>query len=484
MFPTIVIAQTAPATPPAALPPIIKEQPVRSLPGKLDKIPVFNSNSPEVVKSPGILLSTIQAPNMGNPNSHLNYTFNGRFDIFAHHISRPTNPKQPLNLGIVVYNPGNKSVQLDVLQSLSYTSKDDAPFRELPAYVDNPDGKVFSGPGSRLATDILNGLSEQPSSITIPPGQMRVIFNRPIPSASARSTLMRLRSNGGVQVASLALADVAVEQIPGMPHTTGNSKYVFAIKAPVPAVKYRSPNNDEWIVATGDQPLATPRDVSPSPQGRWGSLVYGRVAGVSVGTRWEANVTDQPGATVLSIPDRGKAVSYVLNGVDGGTLGTGQIQTAKLAVRYPDTAWEAHGNYTTYYRLTMPLTNKTGTEQAVVVKMETPLKDDLTLDVLRFNATPGDQIFFRGTVRLSYPKADGAGVDVRQIHVVQRRGEQGKPLLTMTIPPGSQKLLEIDLIYPPDATPPQVITIESTDPATAPQPPSEKQLPLVPVPTP
>jgi Protein of unknown function (DUF3370) len=64
---------------------------------------------------------------------------------------------------------------------------------------------------------------------------------------------------------------------------------------------------------------------------------------------------------------------------------------------------------------------------------------------------------------------------------VQRKGEQGKPLVTINIPAGTQKLVEIDLVYPPDATPPQVFTLESTDPATAPAAPSERQLPLVPV---
>jgi Protein of unknown function (DUF3370) len=483
MFASIVVAQSSPATPPLTPAYIIKEQPVRSLPGQLDKIPVFNSNSPEVIKNPGILLSTIQSPNAGNPQAHLNYTFNGRFDIFTHHIARPVNPKESLNLGIVVYNPGNQSVQLDVLQSLSYTTKDDAPFQELPAYADNPNGAVYSGPGSRLATDILRGISDPTSSITIAPGQMQVIFNRPIPNGSARSGLMRLRSSGGLQVASMALANIAIPPAPSLAHTPGDAKYTFTTKAPIKAVKYRSPNADEWLAATTSQQLAIPRDVAPSPPGRWGELIYGRVAGVSIGTRWEANITDRPGATILSIPARGQGISYVLNGVFGGTLGTGQIQTARLAARYPDTAFEAHGNYTTYYRLTLPLTNKTGTEQAVQIKIETPLKDDLTSDTLRFNEVLSSQVFFRGTLRLSYPKEDGSLV-VNQVHVVQRRGEQGKPLVTFRILPGEQKLLEIDLIYPPDATPPQVISIESTDPATAPQTPSEIILPLVPVTTP
>jgi Protein of unknown function (DUF3370) len=482
VFAPMLIAQTPLEPLPEPPPPqyILQKQPVRLLTGKLDKIPVFNSNSPEVVKNPGILLSTFSPEGKSNRNLHLNYTFNGRFDIFTHHIARPpVDPvvaKRQMNLGILAYNPGKKAVKIEFLQSLSYTSKDDAPFRELPSYADNSDGDVYSGPGSRLATDLLRGVSDPLTSITLAPGQTQVIFSRPIPTGSARSSLMKLRSNGGVQVASIALLDNIV-----IPPVVPEILAPFDIPRPPPAPLLQPPQEVDWLTALNSAPLATPRDEAPSPPGRYGALVYGRVAGVSVGTRWEASLTDKPGDTSLTIPDRNQAFSYVLNSLYGGTLGTGQIQTAPLLVRYPDTALEAHGNYTTYYRLTMPLANKTGADQAVVIKMQTPLKDDLNVDRLRFRTTPSNQVAFRGTVRITYPQADSAEPAVRQVHVVQRQGEQGKPLITIHIPAGSQKLTEIDLVYPPDATPPQVFTLESIDPATVPAVPSERQLPLVPV---
>jgi Protein of unknown function (DUF3370) len=480
-FVPITLAQTPIEAPPPQF--IIHKRPVRSLPGKLDKIPVFNSNSPEVVKNEGILLSTLNPQGRANSSTHLNYTFNGRFDIFTHHIARPildpAEAKRQMNLGIVVHNPGTTPVKLDILQSLSYTTRDDAPFQELPAYADNPNGDIYSGPGSRLATDVLRGVSETPSTITLAPGETQVIFNRPIPTASARSGLMKLRSSGGVQVASIAMLD-KVENPPPISEKLGP----LDLPSPPPPPIFHPPQAADWLAAVNSLTLATPRDMAPSEPGRYGNLVYGRVAGVSVGTRWEADVTDRPGATILTIPDRNQSFSYVLNGLEGGTLGTGQIQTANIVVRYPDTAREAHGNYTTYYRLTLPLTNKTGVEQAVIIKMETPIKNDLKSDSLIFNVTPSNQVAFRGTVRISYPQTNSAEVNVRQIHVVQRQGEQGQSLLTIIIPAGEQRLVEIDLVYPPDATPPQVFTIESIDPAMAPQPPAEKLLPLVPVPTP
>src|SRR5512146_303722 len=91
---------------------VIRRQEVRSLPGSLDDVPVFNSNSPEVVQQEGILLSTFPPEGMATASAHLNYAFNGRFDIFAHHIARGLNPddRRTLFLGVVVYNPGDEPV--------------------------------------------------------------------------------------------------------------------------------------------------------------------------------------------------------------------------------------------------------------------------------------------------------------------------------------------------------------------------------------
>jgi hypothetical protein len=66
----------------------VKPQQVKPLPGKLDTIPIFNSNSPELVESDGILLSTFPPEGKKTPSAHLNYPFQGRFDIFSHHIVR------------------------------------------------------------------------------------------------------------------------------------------------------------------------------------------------------------------------------------------------------------------------------------------------------------------------------------------------------------------------------------------------------------
>ncbi|MGB3139030.1 MAG: DUF3370 family protein, partial [Nodosilinea sp.] len=140
---------------------VIRYQEVRPLPGGLDEIPVFNSNSPEVVQQNGILLSTFPRDGMASPEAHLDYAFDGRFDIFTHHIARGVNPddRRTLFMGVVVYNPGTEPIDITIHQGVSYLSQE-APFINLPDVRLSSSGNVFSGPGSRTTTDILRGANQ------------------------------------------------------------------------------------------------------------------------------------------------------------------------------------------------------------------------------------------------------------------------------------------------------------------------------------
>ncbi|HEY9688507.1 MAG TPA: DUF3370 family protein, partial [Coleofasciculaceae cyanobacterium] len=130
---------------------VVQRQDVRTLPGRLDNVPVFNSNSPEVILTEGILLSTFPPNGMAAPAAHLNYPLQGRFDIFSHHISRAAAYQEGRTLfqGVMVYNPGPRTVNVEIRESASYLSRFDAPFKPLPAYLDDPIGAVYSGSGSR-----------------------------------------------------------------------------------------------------------------------------------------------------------------------------------------------------------------------------------------------------------------------------------------------------------------------------------------------
>ncbi|MER3434907.1 MAG: hypothetical protein C4288_16175 [Leptolyngbya sp. ERB_1_1] len=476
MFPILPIpplAQLAPKVPifppPIVAPPIVAPQPtnqeilpsqesippqefiepreIRALPGKLDDIPVFNSNSPEVVLTEGILLSTFPPQGMRVPSAHLNYAFNGRFDIFAHHISRASNPSQTRSLfqGIVVYNPNDQPVQIDISQAATYLTRPDALFINLPSYVEDPIGNVFAGPGSRVVSDILRGRRQGnlPTVMIIPPKQAQMLMNLPIPAgtvtptSNGRSTLMRLFSRAPVYVATLAMF------------------------APLNSNRMeRVPTIEEWLNLLVNAGVAGPRDIPPTPpSSKTANIAYGRVAGVSKGSEWKTRITDNK-QDYLSIPSPGRAFSYGLSTVEQGTFATGQIQSAPMLVRYPDTAYLANGNYAIHYSLTLPLRNPTRQTQTVSLSIETPVKQDRSRNELVFLNPPDPRIFFRGTVRLRYAD-DRSLSQTRFIHLVQRRGQKGDSLLNLTLPPNATRSVEVDFLYPPDATPPQVLTVRT-----------------------
>lgn len=440
---SVVVAQTSPKLAPQE---IVQSGKVRPLPGKLDTIPVFNSNSPEWIKNEGILLSTFSNNGKKVPAAHLNFPFQGRFDLFAHHYTHTPKDLQTLYIGVILHNPSKKPVTVNVLQAASYLMQD-APFVTLPPYQENNDGKVYSGPGARAVSDVLRGVRQAdfPAKLTIPPGGSRMLLNHPIPvrnlekPVNGRSSFMRLRSNGKVYAASMAMF--------AKKNADGSD---------------RAPTLNEWQALLNNGSFAGPRDKIPTPPNATsGSLIYGRVAGVSQGSQWQANLVDHVKARELTIPQRGQGISFALATLRGGRLGTEQIQTAKMLVRYPDTAYEAHGNYGVEYNLYLPLKNYTNQTQKVTVTLETPLKEDkLSQGGVRFRKPSLDFPFFRGTVRLRYVDDQGQQ-KTRYVHLWHRTGQVLEPLVQFVLPPASQRNVQVDVIYPPDSTPPQVLTVRT-----------------------
>jgi Protein of unknown function (DUF3370) len=442
-----LIAQATPPTPPPEE--VVQQQQVLPLPGQLDSVPTFNSNSPELVLQEGILLSTFPGNNKKVPTAHLNFPFRGRFDIFAHHVAKADPPEnlRSLYLGIILHNPTTQPVTVNILQAASYLSQPDAPFIELPPFVEDPAGKVFAGPGDRVMSDILRGRRQAifPAQIRLAPKQSQMLLNLPIPvqgltpPLNGRSTLMRLRSNGTVYAASLAMF--------AKTYSDGSE---------------RAPTLEEWQNLLDNGELSTPRDKTPTPLEETGKpRIYGRVAGVVGGSFWRAFIVDSPKARFLTIPQPGQAVSYALSTLHGGTLGTNQIQSAPMLARYPDTAYRAHGNYAIQYNLKLPLYNNTSTPKTVAIAMQTPIKEDqLVKPGLRFFSTPARQTFFRGSVRVRY-KDDQGRPQTKFVHLVQKRGQPGQPLVVLNMKASDRRLVEVDFLYPPDATPPQVLTVST-----------------------
>jgi Protein of unknown function (DUF3370) len=444
-------------------------QEVRSLPGGLDNVPVFNSNSPEIIESDGILLSTFPSNGKSDPSAHLDHTFTGRFDIFSHHVARGQSDTDTRTVyeAILVHNPGDRPVTLSIREGASYISQE-AAWNEIASGSSNLYSNNFSGPGSRVMNDVLRdrrlGL---PSEVTIAPGESHLLLNAPIPlrrlnvptdgslapgseltpppttnasgegrRLNGRSTLMHVESSGPVHVASLAMH---------APQSNGRETV---------------PTLENWKQILFKGKLATPRDGGPSRPGSGDNpFRYGRVSGVAQGSQWKATLTDD-GSSQLAAPAPGEHLSYALNTLERNTFGTGQIQSAPINLRYDDTAYRANGNYGIEYNLDLPLTNNTDSPQTVSLSVQTPLQNENLDNALQFNRTPESRVFFRGTVLFVY-KEDNGRSRAFYTYLEQNRGEQGEPLIEVTLAPGEQRNVNVQFLYPPDATPPQVLTIST-----------------------
>ncbi len=418
---------------------------VRPLPGQLDSVPLVSSNSPEWIKTPGILLSTFPPDGKRTPAAHLNYPLSGEFNLFTHHFTHTPKDLQTLYLGVIVHNPNNKPVTVRIPAAAGYLLEPDAPFQSKPPLLENPSGAVFSGPGIRAVDAVLRGQRQPdfPAQLVLPPKGYALLMNHPIVTrglarpVNGRSTLIQLKSSDRVYIASLAQ---------------------FAIKTA--QGRERAPTLAEWRSLLDNGSFAGPRDKAPTPPDAPGSLVYSRVAGVQSGSTWRARLTDAGQAT-LAIPAPGQHITYPISTLRAGRLGSGQIQAAPLLVRYPDTAYESHGNYAVLYDLSTTLVNRTAQPQTVTLTLATPLKEDtLANGQIRLRQPPLDFPYFRGTVRVRYADDSGRS-QIRYWHLWHRVGQVVEPLLTLKLQPNRTRSLRIDFRYPPDSTPPQALIIHT-----------------------
>jgi hypothetical protein len=439
----------APALPAAPAPPtsLLRPQLVRPLPGGLDGVPMLNDNNPELIRAPGILLSTFDGQGRRQPGAHLNAPLSGPFELFSHHVyaGRPERLDSTLWQALVARPRGTKPVRLRLRagstalsQSLD-ASQPAAPFLPLPERMPLANGPVWSGPGSRVATELLLRQRSPllPGEWLLPPGSLTTLLVLPLPVRgldpllNGRNLQLRLDSDGPLDLASLA--------------SFGSDSQ------PPPAASWAALLDGEL----------SPKEHSPTPAGASGPIIYSRVSGVQRGSAWRAVLTD-PGRATLAASQA--PISWPISALERGSLGTGQVQTAPLAPFYPGTAWAAHGNYGVEYDLTIPLINDTAAALRLQLALESPLKGDQNLRGLRFLIAPGKAVVFRGSVEVSGLDRDGAdtpgAVAGRQaFHLILRSGQQGPALGTVSLAPGERRRLQVRLIYPADATPPQVLSL-------------------------
>ena len=165
-----------------------------------------------------------------------------------------------------------------------------------------------------------------------------------------------------------------------------------------------------------------------------------------------------PGRDSLSLPLT--PIGWPISSLEQGDLGTGQVQTAELQAMSPGTAWAAHGNYGVEYDITLPLVNNTSRRRSVVLALESPIKSGSDEKRLLFSEPPKRSVMFRGPVEVRGLDGFKGGPTGRRIqHLVLRQGLQGPELGRVTLDPGEGRRVRVRLIYPADATPPQVLSV-------------------------
>ena len=438
----------APAPKPAAAV-LLRPQIVAPLPGGLDQVLVVNDNNPELITSPGVLVSTFAGEGRGVPQAHLNVPLNGRFDLFSHHVyaGQPDRLDSTLWLALVAQPRGSAPVTLKLLAGSTALSQSldaiqpGAPFLPLPALLPLNGVHLYSGPGSRVSFEVLTKFRSTlfPEQWTLAPGALSVLSVLPLPVRgldpllNGRNLQLRLQSDGPTDLAVLA--------------AFGSGD--------------QPPEAEVWSqLLNGD---LSAKEHKASPRGASGPMIYSRVSGVQQGSVWSGLLTD-PGRPYLSAARA--PISWPIASLERGTLGTAQVQTAPLRALYPDTAWAAHGNYGVEYDLTLPLRNTGRQPVTLQLALESPLKLDQPLGGLRFNTTPAKAVMFRGTVEVSGLDGEGQRPALRQaFHLVLRNGQQGPALGRITLAPGAQRNLRVRLVYPADATPPQVLSLLPVPPA-------------------
>jgi len=222
-LPLLLISLAAPAlsqTKANPATPVLRPQTVAPLSGGLDRLLLVNDNNPELIREPGILLSTFPGAGRGVPAAHLDVALDGRFDLFSHHVyaGKPESLDSTLWLAVLAAPRGSGPVTLKLLAgstALSQAIEPDqagAPFLPLPALMVQGTTPVWAGPGSRVATELLarQRSRELPASWTLTPGAPTTLLVLPLPVRgldpllNGRNLQLRLESSGPVSLATLA----------------------------------------------------------------------------------------------------------------------------------------------------------------------------------------------------------------------------------------------------------------------------------------
>lgn len=412
---------------------------VRSLPGGLDNTLVFNSNSPELVKNSGILLSTWKGE-----GAHLDYALSGTFEVFLHHLAETSflDGKDTCWLALAAQNDTEQATELELVAGASWLTGPDAPFIDLKPLVQDPQGAIYSGPGGRAALDFLLGRSNvSPEAWRLAAGERRLLWLQPIPAKNfglplrnGRSGIFRFRTEQAIKLASVALLG-----------RSDREPSWGEVEAVLQAGQRAGPPDK----------AATPYEPPERPSG--GQFIYGRVAGVSEGARWVGTLFEKASS---DLREAGDWLGFPIATVALNTLGTGQVQAPAMKVRHPDSAVEAHGSYGVTYDLQVPLDNPGEPLRQYALSLSHPLRiPENSEEPPRYTESTRNQpVTFRGSVQCDWDDEQGQPVR-RLVHLTLRQGERGAPFAIIPVVSGRRTVARLRLVYPADCTPPQLLTV-------------------------
>lgn len=414
------------------------------LPGGLDAQPMLVSNSPEVLLEPGMTVHT-GAPARGRggaPYLH-QAPLEGALRVFIHHIVKgQAGVDAGWHLALIALNPGRQAARLRVEGGASYLSQPEAPFVALPPWQSDPWGQVYAGPGDRLGVSALMGRSPiPPRTLELPPGAPALVWQGPVPTevpipppVNGRSTLLALRSEGALHYA------------------------VVATRAPAgPQGGHRPPTLADHLAHLERGRLAGPREPDPPAYAPTGPLPkpfrYGRVAGLAQGATWQGEVR-------LAPPPPGLRVGWPVATARANPLGTGQVQSGAMRARVEGTAWGNHGNYGVAYRMrfTFP---KGGQARRVAWALGHPkgIVGQGHLRQAQYAEPPGPGTTWRGAILVE--EGDEARCWHRRLeHLVLKAGQAPVRFHRTELPAGEARVVQLRWVYPPDATPPQLLQLE------------------------
>lgn len=389
-------------------------QSARPLGGTFNNVPVLHSNQPEEVEGPGILINT--APGMayaseadgGQALNNAEFTFNGEFGVHLHHkyfppyrsSIRASLRRTELTVGLILINPGYQPVSLR-FESGAVRNSFEAPYLGNAKVGVRPLGPRpwNTGPGDATAVQMLRGQLDRrlQDEVVIPPRGRLVLFSTEIPALGIANALLKGRSSGPFQMATVAALN---------------------------------PLSEADLLAVLDEGRLAPGRVYLNRIGEINARrIFSRVGGVALGDSYTASIShDLSSQGPLHVP---------LTSTNRHHFGTRDVQVNPLASRMLDSSLDNVGTYGVRFDVDLDLRGYGPYEL-----------------VLSHPAPMGGKPFiaFRGSLQVR--TLDG----LQEMHVGLRSG-QSLPLTSLNLRPGQPNPVRISLVYPADATPGHLLSV-------------------------